>query len=211
LLQAAEDKESMLGGTLGYLYKCRLIYCILYMAGLHEHQLDSVTVIFWERMLPSVSIPSTLKVSVSPMEGTTIADEYAAVVKSAMNFPTTSSMFCNVAGLICDEDIDIHSYATKAANATSTTTTTQGHKHASRAIGITTINDFQLGFFLEEQLENGEYMHLADNLFNPISLRTFQPNNVAETFPALTTTNLPELGSHHGDCNLPLPKPCLAW
>ncbi len=172
------------------------------MAGLHEHQLDSATVvaaartpafIFWERMLPSVSIPSTLKVSVSPMEGTTTADEYVAVVKSAMNFPTTSAMFCNVAGLICDEDIDIHSYATKAANATSTTTTTQGHKHASRAIGVTTINDFQLDFFLEEQLENGEYMHLADNLFNPIPLGTFQPNNVAETFPALTTANLPEL------------------
>jgi hypothetical protein len=127
------------------------------------------------------------------MEGTTTADEYAAVVKSAMNFPTTSAMFCNVAGLICDEDIDIHSYATKAANATGTTTTTQGHKHASRAIGITTINDFRLDFFLEEQLQNGEYMHLADNLFNPIPLRTFQPNNVAETFPALTTANLPEL------------------
>jgi hypothetical protein len=26
-----------------------------------------------------------------------------------MNFPTTSAMFCNVAGLICDEGIDIHS------------------------------------------------------------------------------------------------------
>jgi hypothetical protein len=64
---------------------------------------------------------------------------------------------------------------------------------ASRAMGITTINDFQLDFFLEENLVEGAYMHLADNLFDPIPLRAFLPSTVAKVLPALTTANLPKL------------------
>jgi len=63
-----------------------------------------------------------------------------------MIFPATSATFCKAAGIVCNEDIEIQSYATKA-NAT------LGHDHASQV--ITTINNFQLDFFLEENLSKG--------------------------------------------------------
>ncbi|KAH8973442.1 hypothetical protein BDL97_01G048300 [Sphagnum fallax] len=155
---------------------------------------------FWEKMLPSVQvIPETIKTSVSPVEGTATADEFAAIVRDAMSFPALSAKFCEVAGLVCDEDIVIHSYTIKTNASTTVALPMGGHNMmthasaASRAMGITTINDFQLDFFLEENLVEGAYMHLADNLFDPIPLRAFLPSAVAKVLPALTTANLPKL------------------
>ncbi|KAH8974859.1 hypothetical protein BDL97_01G123600, partial [Sphagnum fallax] len=94
-----------------------------------------------ENKLLSVSIPLTLKASVSP-----IKSKITAAVRSTMIFPATSATFYKAAGIMCNEDIEIQSYETKA-NATS------GHDHASQV--FTTINNFQLDFFLEENLSKG--------------------------------------------------------
>jgi hypothetical protein len=74
---------------------------------------------FQENKLLSVSISLTLKAAVSPIES-----KVRAPVRSTMIFPATSATYCKAAGIVCNEDIEIQSYATKA-NAT------LGHDHAS--------------------------------------------------------------------------------
>ncbi len=133
---------------------------------------------FQENKLLSVSIPLTLKASVSAIES-----KVTAAVRSTMIFPATSATFCKAAGIACNEDIEIQSYATKA-NAT------LGHDHASQV--ITTINNFQLDFFLEENLSKG-VTQLANNLFDPSPIRAFLPSKLAKLLSALTTANLPTL------------------
>ncbi|KAH8950682.1 hypothetical protein BDL97_10G097700 [Sphagnum fallax] len=165
------------------------------------HAMRTPASIFWDQMLPFVqAIPATLKVSVSPVEGTATADQFATAVTGAMSFPALSAKFCVAAGLVCDEDIEIHSYTTKKNSSSTPEVPIMGRHNmmthasaASRTMGITTINDFQLDFFLEENLVEGAYMHLADNLFDPIPLRAFLPSTVAKVLPALTTANLPKL------------------
>jgi hypothetical protein len=74
---------------------------------------------FQEIKLLSVSIPLSLKALVSP-----IKSKVSVVVKSTMIFLVTNIVFCKVVGIVCNEDMEIQSYATKA-NAT------LGHDHAS--------------------------------------------------------------------------------
>jgi hypothetical protein len=74
---------------------------------------------FQENKLLSVSIPLSLKALVSP-----IKSKVAAVVKSTMIPLATCVTFCKAVGIVCNEDTEIQSYATKA-NAT------LGQDHAS--------------------------------------------------------------------------------
>jgi hypothetical protein len=120
---------------------------------------------FQENKRLSVSIPLTLKASVSP-----IKSKITAAVRSTMIFPATSATFYKAAGIMCNEDIEIQSYETKA-NATS------GHDHASQV--FTTINHFQLDFFLEENLSKGvtcnwQTISLTQTLFELFYLANLQ-------------------------------------
>lgn len=146
------------------------------------------TITLWSSVFPSLPMPEPLREAVSPLEDADpVATRFAAAVSRGAVFPSTSTAFCDAAGLICDENIEVSSYSLH--HETSTTTTT----HASRAASIKTINDFQFDFFLESQLVEGNTMRLAENLHDPIPVRAFLPRVVAEALPALTTSNLPKL------------------
>jgi hypothetical protein len=127
----------------------------------------------WEKTLPSVAIPLTLRTSVSPLDGTQTATRFATAVTRGAIFPATTASFCKAAGLLCDQDIDIAIYTSNNP--------------------IHTINDFQFDFFLEPSLQIGATMKLDENLHDPIPLRSFLPKSVADTLPSLTTPNLPKL------------------
>lgn len=132
----------------------------------------------WEETLPAVAIPSSLRGSVSPVDGSAVATRFATAVSRGAIFPATTASFCQAAGLMCEEDVDISLYSTEGTG---------------RALGIQTINDFQFDFFLEDDLVKGATMNLAENLHDPIPLRAFLPREVADTLPPLTTSNLPKL------------------
>ncbi|KAH8938914.1 hypothetical protein BDL97_15G008600 [Sphagnum fallax] len=150
---------------------------------------------FFQQLLPSVSIPATLRTSLSPLEGTFTADRFATAVTHGVILPATTASFCKAAGLICQEDIDISPYTSQEAISSAVTTQAgQRQAHAaSRAMGIKTINDFQFDFFLEEQLVKGGSMNLVENLHDPIPKRAFLPFVVADSLPSLTSANLPKL------------------
>ncbi|CAK9874998.1 unnamed protein product [Sphagnum jensenii] len=159
-----------------------------------EDEVSGMSSSFWQQLLPStVSIPPILRSSVSPVEDTLTADRFAAAISRGAIFPATAAAFCKAAGLICEQDIDIGPYTSSSSQ--------QQHLHgphpaagaAPRAIGIKTINDFQFDFFLEDQLVKGGQMKLVENLHDPIPKRAFLPFVVAESLPALTTPNLPQL------------------
>lgn len=140
----------------------------------------------WEETLPTVAIPSALRGSVSPVDGSVMATRFAAAITRGAIFPATTASFCRDAGLMCEEDVDISPY-------TSVPSTKLGQKGTSRALGIKTINDFQFDFFLEDNLVKGAKMNLAENLHDPIPRRAFLPKEVANTLPPLTISNLPKL------------------
>lgn len=144
------------------------------------------TITLWSSVFPTLPMPEPLREAVSPLEDADpAATRFAAAVSRGAVFPSTSTAFCDAAGLICDENIEVSSYSLHHE----TTTTT----HASRAASIKTINDFQFDFFLESQLVEGNTMRLAENLHDPIPVRAFLPRVVAEALPALTASNLPKL------------------
>lgn len=149
------------------------------------------TITLWSSVFPSLPMPEPLREAVSPLEDAdAVATRFAAAVARGAVFPSTSTAFCDAAGLICDENIEVSSYSLHHDETTTTTTTTT---HASRAASIKTINDFQFDFFLESQLVEGNTMRLAENLHDPIPVRAFLPRVVAQALPALTTSNLPKL------------------
>nr|QCP71053.1 BURP domain RD22-like protein [Pohlia nutans] len=140
----------------------------------------------WEETLPAVTIPSTLRGSVSPVDGSVVATRFATAISRGAIFPATTASFCRDAGLMCEEDVDISPY-------TSVASTLGQEGTGGRALGIKTINDFQFDFFLEKNLVKGAMMNLVENLHDPIPKRAFLPKEVADTLPPLTTSNLPKL------------------
>lgn len=139
----------------------------------------------WGETLPTVTIPSALRGSVSPVDGSVMATRFATAIARGAIFPATTAAFCRDARLMCEEDVNISPYTSGASIV--------GEKGTSRALGIKTINDFQFDFFLEDYLVKGAKMNLVENLHDPIPRRAFLPKEVADTLPPLTTSNLPKL------------------
>ncbi len=135
-------------GSFGVTHHTSHILCVLTCMAGDEYELQyggggnaHICIQIQENKLLLIYIPLTLKALVS-----TIKSKVTSIVKSTMIFPTMSATFCKVVGIVCNENMEIQSYATKA-NAT------LGQDHASQV--ITTINNFQPNFFFEENLSKG--------------------------------------------------------
>lgn len=162
-----------------------LLGFLLVVAVATTHASNAPALNHWEDTLPTVTIPSSLRGSVSPVDGSVVATRFATAITRGAIFPATTASFCRDAGLMCEEDVDISPYTSISS--------TLGQEGTSRALGIKTINDFQFDFFLEDNLVKGATMNLAENLHDPIPRRAFLPKEVADTLPPLTTSNLPKL------------------